>query len=208
VTDTRSEFDDLLRTYLPVLIAVFVIIAVLTAYIVISAVLRKTGGQGRESRSWLELGYAALLAGVAATLVTFSLRAEARVDDVSDDPALTIDVTAFQWQWRFVYPGTGVALAGSRERPATLTVPVGRTILFELTARDVVHSFWVPELRFKRDAFPKRTTRFDLVFPHEGTYAGRCAEFCGLRHADMTFEVEALSPAEFESWLESRRSSG
>jgi cytochrome c oxidase subunit 2 len=204
VTDTRSQFDDLLGAYLPVLIAVFAIIVLLTSYVVVSSVFRRTGRRERESRPWLESGYAILLAGIAATLLTFSLRAEARVDDVEDDPALTIDVTAFQWQWHFSYPGSNVALVGSRERPATLVVPAGRTIQFELTSRDVVHSFWVPELRFKRDAFPERETRFDLVFDHEGTYAGRCAEFCGVRHSDMTFEVQAMSPSEFQTWLESQ----
>jgi cytochrome c oxidase subunit 2 len=84
-------------------------------------------------------------------------------------------------------------------RPATLVVPSGQTVQFRMRSLDVIHSFFVPKLRFKRDAFPERTTEFDLVF-HEPGFTGRCAEFCGLHHADMRFNVEVLPPDEFARW--------
>jgi cytochrome c oxidase subunit II len=70
-------------------------------------------------------------------------------------------------------------------------VQAGRTIRFRMISRDVIHSFWIPSTRFKRDAFPERWTEFDLTFPKPGRYIGRCAEFCGLQHAGMSFVVKA-----------------
>jgi cytochrome c oxidase subunit 2 len=68
----------------------------------------------------------------------------------------------------------------------------------------VIHAFWIPEQRFKRDAFPNRTTQFDLDFDQAGMNGGVCAEFCGLRHSQMSFNVLALSPSAFSSWLADR----
>ena len=77
----------------------------------------------------------------------------------------------------------------------------------DLRTRDVVHAFWIPDLRFKRDAWPRKTARFDLRFA-AGTVAGvgHCAQFCGLKHSDMVFFVDAMDPARFAAW--SRRAGG
>jgi cytochrome c oxidase subunit 2 len=74
-------------------------------------------------------------------------------------------------------------------------------VLFVEHSQDVVHSFWVPALRFKRDAWPDATTRFELTVDRAGVYAGHCAEFCGLHHADMNFTVVAESRDRFDRWL-------
>jgi cytochrome c oxidase subunit 2 len=75
-------------------------------------------------------------------------------------------------------------------------------VRFEISSRDVIHSFWIPELRFKRDAFPNRVTDFDLVFDPGVTTTGRCAEFCGLGHDRMDFQVVSMQPNAFVRWLE------
>ena len=199
--DTRAEFESLFWSLLaPVTIAVFAAIVLLLAYTAVR-------GRRRPSRAapshapWLEALYAGGVAVIVAAILGFSFAAESRVDRLSQTPGVRIDVTAFQWQWRFAYPGTDVVLVGSAERQARLVVPTETTIRFTLVARDVVHSFWIPELRFKRDAFPKRATEFDLVFPEAGIFAGRCAEFCGLEHAHMTFDVVAVPPSKFRARL-------
>ncbi len=87
----------------------------------------------------------------------------------------------------------------------TLTVPTDTTVRFTLRSNDVIHAFWVPDVRFKRDAFPNRTTEFDLRFDETGRHEGICAEFCGLDHTIMRFEVDALPPAEFARWLDQAR---
>jgi cytochrome c oxidase subunit 2 len=98
-----------------------------------------------------------------------------------------VEVTAFQWGWRFSLDGKQTI--GDADRPPVLRLPAKEPIEFVLTSRDVIHSFWVPGERFKRDAFPGRTTRFTLTFDEPGVYRGHCAEFCGLLHSDMDFTL-------------------
>ncbi len=92
---------------------------------------------------------------------------------------------------------------GAAIDPATLVVPRGEPVAFRLDALDVIHAMWVPDLRFKKDAIPGRTNRFDLTFPSAGYYSGmgECSEFCGLYHANMRFNVSVLEPAAFRAWL-------
>jgi cytochrome c oxidase subunit 2 len=184
--DTRSDFGGLWHTYLGV--AGVVLVAVFAAVAVALVRSRRGAGHGVENRPRLELAYAIVLAVIAAALVGFTFHTEAREDRVEPAPT-TVDVVAFKWGWAFTAGGR--TIAGDDRAPPTLTVPAGRPIRFVLRSRDVIHAFWVPALRFKRDAFPFRPTQFDLVFDHPGTYVGRCAEFCGLQHAGMTFQVRA-----------------
>jgi len=116
-------------------------------------------------------------------------------------------VTAFQWGWRFTYVGEGVTVVGDDRRPPTLVVPTDTTVQFTVRSRDVIHAFWIPELRFKRDAFPERESTFDLVFDEEES-TGRCAEFCGLAHGEMTFDVVGMQSADFRAWLRTQRRAG
>lgn len=203
MTDTREEFTSLFWIFGAVTAAVFAIVVVLVAVTIVRS-RRRTDDPGWRS-GWprAEALYAVGLLAIVVVLVAFTFRTEAKVDGLSDDPGLELDVTAFQWQWRFEYPG-GFTTAGSREQPAQLVVPADTTVRFRLTARDVVHSFWIPYLRFKRDAFPDYISEFQLVFPDEGMYTGRCAEFCGLRHANMAFDVVVLPREEFDAWLAAR----
>jgi cytochrome c oxidase subunit 2 len=162
----------------------------------------------RSDAPRLELAYALVLAGIVAVLATATFRTESRVDRVSARAPVTVDVTASKWKWRFSYPQYGFSRTSpAPQAPATLTVPIHTTVQFELTSLDVIHSFFVPGLRFKRDAFPDRNTRFDLVFDRAG-YTGTCAEFCGLHHADMRFNVEALPAGEFLDWARAEREGG
>jgi len=154
-----------------------------------------------------EAVYALVLAGVVVVLLAATFTTEDRVDRISDHPGLEVDVTAFQWGWRFTYPGDAVTVVGDDRRPPTLVVPTDTTVRFTLESRDVIHSFWIPELRFKKDAFPERENTFDLSFEEEDA-VGRCAEFCGLAHGEMTFDVLALEPPDFRDWLRTQRRAG
>ena len=200
MTDTRREFDHLFFSlYLPLTVVVTAIVTAIVAY----ALLRRRDRPSPKRESKLGEGiYAAGLAVIAAVLVGFTFRTESKVDRV-DDARVRIDVTAFQWGWRFAYEGGRVVVGNDRTLPV-LVVPAGERVLFTLTSRDVIHAFWVPDVRFKRDAFPGRTTRFDLVFERPGALPGACAEFCGLRHADMRFGVRVLARRDFDAWVRER----
>jgi cytochrome c oxidase subunit 2 len=201
-SDTRAEFTSLFSLYEWVMIA--------TTAVVFGAVLfaavhyRRRPGRRPSARSEanvVELVYALILVGVVALLVTRTFTTENRVDAVASGVRQRVQVTAFKWGWRFTYPGSGVTVVGDNRRNPTLHLPVGEPVVFTERSQDVVHSFWVPALRFKRDAWPDDTVEFELTVDRPGVYAGRCAEFCGLHHSDMNFVVVAETRDRFERWL-------
>jgi len=208
VIDTRREFEDLfLDLYLPLTIVVTVIVWGLVTFALVRYRARRGRVPSAKSEAKVaESLYALGLAAIVAVLVWQTFTTEHRVDRVSSSPGARIDVVAFTWQWRITYPGEGVPpVVGTRRHTPELVVPTNTTIRFTLSSRDVIHALWFPDFRFKRDAFPGRTTRFDLVFDKAGRFTGRCAEFCGLDHAEMTLRLRAVPESEFQAWLASRR---
>ena len=148
----------------------------------------------------LEVTYTVIPLLIVVGLFVATARTESDVDHLASRPAVVVNVTGFQWQWRFEYPGLGISTIGTQARPPTMVVPVGQSVRVNLSAQDVIHSFYVPEFLFKRDTLPDFVNRFDLVIPRAGVFRGECAEYCGLNHADMTFFVRAVSPEEFSRW--------
>jgi cytochrome c oxidase subunit II len=206
--DTRDEFQDLWGLYLPIGVAVAAVVFGLVFFTVVRYRRRDDElPRGRESPPIIEVLYALLLAAVVVFLLVMTFRTDDEVTAVSAEPGAKVDVTAFQWGWRFTYPGEGVTVVGDDQRPPTLVVPVDTAVQFTLESRDVIHSFWIPEVRFKRDAFPERETTFDLSFESQDMI-GRCAEFCGLAHAEMTFDVVGMPQADFRDWLRTQRRAG
>jgi cytochrome c oxidase subunit II len=209
VCSVRDEFQDLFAIYAPIAAAVFA--AVLLAYLtIVVRFRRRRNGEAtsppQPSDRWRwEVLYATVLACIAAVLIVFTLRTADRVDELSAHPGLTVDVTAFKWQWAFSYRDEGVEIVGEEGETPTLALPSDTTVRFTLRSNDVIHAFWVPYARFKRDAFPDRTTQFDLRFDDAGRHEGICAEFCGLDHTIMRFDVAVLPPDEFRRWLHERR---
>jgi cytochrome c oxidase subunit 2 len=116
-------------------------------------------------------------------------------------PAVTVDVTGFQWQWTFDYPDYGVSGTGAGRVGPVLGVPVDEVIRVRLHSSDVIHSFYVPQLLYKKDVVPGRVNEFSMVVTEPGTYGGQCAEFCGLLHADMHFTMQAMPRPEFDAWI-------
>jgi cytochrome c oxidase subunit 2 len=207
LVQTRREYDHVFGIYVPIGVGVFAVIVVLIAF----AVLRFRHRPERTAARWhkhepLEGGYAAVPALVVAGLLYVTFSAEHQVDTVSarEPPSLTIDVVGAKWEWQFSYPRYGITLRSGTIGRQPLVVPTGEAIRFELSSQDVIHAFWVPALRFKRDLIPGRTQAVTLTFGSPGTFPGQCAEFCGLRHADMVFIVHALPPSEFAAWASSR----
>jgi cytochrome c oxidase subunit II len=111
-----------------------------------------------------------------------------------------VDVTVkgYQFYWQYTYPNGVIAMDRMR-------APVERNVRLEITAPDfeVIHSWWIPALGGKFDAIPGESVESWFRAESAGVYRGQCAEFCGLQHAAMTAEVEAVPAAEFDDWLES-----
>ena len=130
------------------------------------------------------------------------------VNSPPEENAVVVRVQGFRWGWSFTYEDQGVGLIGDSEDPARVVIPAGEDVVFEITARDVNHAFYIPEFLTKRDAIPGHTNRLYLNIENEGTYLGECAEFCGLLHSAMGFTVEAVSRQEYETWLATQREAG
>lgn len=107
---------------------------------------------------------------------------------------LVVDVKGIQFAWLFNYPETGI-LAGE------LHVPVGADVQLNLSADDVIHSFWVPQFRLKQDAIPGLSTELRFVATKPGAYPVVCAELCGGYHGAMRTQVIVHSQEDFDSWL-------
>jgi cytochrome c oxidase subunit II len=203
LVDTRHEYDHVAAIYLPIALGVFALVVLA----VIFAALRYRRCPPSRAARWsehnvIEGGYALLLAAVVAFLLYVTYSAEHQVDAVSarEQPSVTVDVTASKWEWTFYYPAYGITRRSGTVGRQPLVVPTGEAVRFNLVSADVIHSFWIPELRFKRDAIPGATETVNLDFDRAGSFQGQCAEFCGLRHADMVFTVDAITPAAFVVW--------
>ena len=145
-------------------------------------------------------------------LSTFTLNS---ISAHSDHPGVTIEVDGFQWQWTFRYldgdtdKTNDVSVTGTTLNPPQMGVPVGEPVKLILVSKDVIHSFYVPAFLVKRDVIPlpagKPNNELEFTVSEAGTYAGQCAEFCGLEHSYMTFSVRAMPRSEFDAWIAAYR---
>src|SRR3954471_11097245 len=201
--DTRRLYDHLAGIYLPIGIAVFAIVALALFWLLFRYRARPGRVPGeRHDHTALESAYAVVLVAITAFLVFMSFRTETRIDRIStaSAAAVRLDVTAAQWNWAFAYPG-GPRLVTSADAPREIVLPAGRRIVFRATSQDVLHDFWIPDVRFQRQVWPDHVETFGLVFPRPGRYQGVCAWFCGLDHDRMDFVVRAVAPARYAAWL-------
>jgi cytochrome c oxidase subunit 2 len=160
-----------------------------------------------HGRPSLEIGLtilpALILIGVAIPTVG-TLMALSKTDDTE----CVVNVTGQQWWWEIDYPTDddcgGVAIPSPIVTSGQLVMPEDTNVLLRGTSRDVIHSFWVPRINGKRDMVPGRIQTLRLEADHPGIYAGQCAEFCGLSHANMRMEIVALSRDDFQAWVDNQ----
>jgi cytochrome c oxidase subunit 2 len=206
------QSDDVLNLWRLFVGVSIVVGGVVLGLILFSIARYRSGRPGRpasfDQHIRLEIAYTAIPVVIVAGLFWATFRTEQIVDSTSAPPAVTVDVTAFDWSWQFVYRETDVSITGVPSRPPTLLLPAGRVVRIVLRSVDVIHSFYAPDLLFKRDAIPGRTNVFQFVPDRIGTFHGQCAEFCGLDHARMTFDVRVVSAPEFDAWLAGRGTAG
>lgn len=142
----------------------------------------------------------------------------------SDDSDIDIQVTGYQWKWRYQFIGEDIdyfsVLATPRDQinnQATkgehyllevdepLVVPIHKKIRFLLTSNDVIHAWWVPELAVKKDAIPGFINESWTYIKEPGTYRGQCAELCGKDHGFMPIVVKAVEESEYQDWLNEKK---
>jgi cytochrome c oxidase subunit 2 len=163
----------------------------------------------------IEILYTAVPFVIIGVLFYFTARDQNFVEKVTKDPAVVVDVTGFQWSWQFDYRekdaagqetvasvvGTPVDPNATTGAKPVLTIPADKTVRVRLHANDVIHSFWVPALLYKKDVMPGYTNEFEFTARKLGTYEGRCAELCGVDHSRMLFQLKVVSVADYEKFI-------
>ena len=199
--------------WLTLWLCVFVFVALMAA--LAWGLWRSRGGSATSPVARLEarvergasraVGAAVALASILLTgLLLASVTADRALASLPLADALAVHVTAHQWWWEVSYddarPDRTFTTANE------LVIPVGRPVVVTLQADDVIHSFWIPNLHGKKDLIPGRVAKIELRADRAGSYVGRCAEYCGLQHAFMAFDVVALPADAFDAWQAHQRS--
>lgn len=141
-------------------------------------------------------------------LFWFTAKDQSEILSLSNDQKQTVNVVGFRWNWGFNYIDEGAYAVGTPNLPAELVLPVNEKVRFELTSPDVIHSFWVPAFLFKMDVIPGKTNQFELTPDKVGTYAGKCAELCGVDHSRMLFTVRVVERPEFDQYIADLKARG
>ncbi len=197
----HSEFghsvDILTRRLLYAGLTVFVLIEGLLLYILVKFRDREGNREAKQihGNTTLEVTWTIVPAVILALIAVPTIKTIFETQAKAVPSALQVEVIGHQWWWEFRYPQYGVITANE------LYLPVGRTANFALTTKDVLHSFWVPQLNGKRDLISNHTNY--IWFTPDSTFAwnGFCAEYCGTSHANMRFKVFTVTPAEFDAYI-------
>jgi cytochrome c oxidase subunit II len=155
-------------------------------------------------------------------LITMAVPSTYALIEMEDTTAsdMTVKITGYQWKWRYEFIDHDVDFYSAMSTPRAqienlepkgenyllevdrhLVLPVGKKIRLLITANDVIHAWWVPELGAKKDAIPGFINEIWTYIDEPGTYRGQCAELCGKDHGFMPIVVDAVSQEDFEAWV-------
>ncbi len=144
---------------------------------------------------------------IALGFMSQDLWARLRQPQTFPTPALTVKVLAEQWLWHFKYPGADGVLGTEDdiEVQNNFHIPVNQPVLFELHAQDVIHGFYIPDLRIHQDAVPGIVSTVWVQATKVGQYELRCTQFCGTNHFQMKALLTVESPEDYQAWLKSAK---
>ncbi len=171
---------------------------------------RPQAGRARSTHGHLglELAWSGAIGAVLVAIALAQLPTWAALRDPDAMPrgGATATVVAHQWAWRFEHAGDDAVLGtvDDIETASELVIPAGEPVLLALRSRDVIHSFFVPELRIKQDIVPGRAIPLWFTVERPGTYELVCAELCGFGHYAMAGRVRALPRNEYDAWIVDR----
>ncbi|WEF23711.1 cytochrome c oxidase subunit II [Paracoccus sp. S3-43] len=167
----------------------------------------------------LEIAWTLVPVLILVAIGAFSLPALFRSQEMPADPDVVIKAIGNQWYWSYEYPENGISFDSimlTKEELAdygysedeyllatdtAVVVPVGQTVLLQVTANDVIHSWTIPAFAVKQDAVPGRIAQAWFNVEQEGVYFGQCSELCGINHAYMPIVVKAVSPETYAAWV-------
>lgn len=199
-SDLAIEIDKLWNLTLVLGVAVAVITFAILGYILFHFRWRPDSPQPKQvhGNTTLEIAWTLIPAVLISIIAVPTVRTIFYTYREAPADALNINVIGEQWWWRFQYPtANGDTVNTANE----VHVPVGRTVALHITSKDVLHSFWIPQMGGKRDVIPGRINQIVFTPLEAGVYLGQCAEFCGQSHALMKMRLIAHEPEDFERWL-------
>jgi cytochrome c oxidase subunit 2 len=195
-----EEMDRIAFTYwfaTVICIGIFALVAAVIVYSIIAFRAQpEDDGDGPpiHGHTGLEIAWTAVPALLVIAIGVVSAVVLSKNADAGDNP-LKVKVYAQQFAWRFEYPEQDGL------KSFELVLPVDRGIEFEMTAADVIHSFWIPEMGQKQDLLPGVNTTIVVTPTRTGRFTLICTELCGLGHATMRAPVRVLSQADFDAWV-------
>ena len=196
----HSEFghsvDILTRKLLYLGLIVFFLVESLLVFILVKFRDKDGNREAKQTHgnTTLEIGWTLVPAIILAFIAVPTIKTIFETQAKATPGALEVEVIGHQWWWEFRYPQYGIITANE------LYLPVGRTANFALTTKDVLHSFWIPQLNGKRDLISNHTNYIWFTPDSSFAWNGFCAEYCGTSHANMRFKVFTVPPAEFDAW--------
>jgi len=166
----------------------------------------------------LEILYTVVPLMMVGVLFFYTFRDQREIESIAENPDVEIGVVGKQWAWDFNYVTDDVYETSTQvdldaegnpvSQIPTLYLPVGETVTFELTSRDVIHSFWVPGFLYKKDMIPGRENYVSLTPLETGVFEGKCAELCGQYHSEMLFRVAVVDRDEYDAQMDALRDAG
>lgn len=225
VTEISAEVYDLHMA----IFLVCVVIAVVVFGAMIYSIFRHRKSKGATPASFhhstvVEVIWTLIPFAILVAMAVPSAETLLKMEDYSKSD-MTVKVTGYQWKWHYDYLDNDVEFFSSLDRESNrarqlhsgidpntvdnylldvdnpMVVPVGEKVRILLTANDVIHAWWVPQLGGKKDAIPGFINEWWFKADEKGTYRGQCAELCGRDHGFMPVVVKVVSRAEYEQWI-------
>ncbi|MGV1048699.1 MAG: cytochrome c oxidase subunit II [Solirubrobacterales bacterium] len=192
------KIDDLLNVMIVISAFVFSLVCVMLFYALYKFKAKpgdESDGEPLHGNTRLEIAWTLIPTIIVLFGGGYSWKVLHDIEEPAKNP-LTVDVFSQQYAWSFGYPGKGNVWSEGE-----LHVPVDRQVQFKMHSQDVIHSFWVPEWRIKKDNVPGITTTAIVTPDKVGTYQLVCTELCGFGHASMRAKVVVEPPGQFQKWV-------
>jgi cytochrome c oxidase subunit II len=194
------KIDDVYWFVTIICIAIFALVAGVSVYSVWkfrAAPDDEDDGSPIHGHTGLEVVWTAVPAALVTAISIYSGIVLVKVEKIPADHRV-IEVTAQQFAWSFNYPEAKIT-------SGQLALPINQPVELKLSAKDVIHSFWVPEWRMKKDAVPGIDTNVIVTPTKLGTFTVICTELCGLGHATMRAKALVLTQEDFDKWLQDQK---
>jgi cytochrome c oxidase subunit 2 len=196
-SEQADDYDFVFWFVTAICLAIFALVAAVSIYSVWKFRAKPdddSDGPPIHGHTGLEITWTAVPFVLVTAIAIVSTVVLVRTERLPDDH-MTVNVLAQQFTWQFTYPDSELS-------SATLRLPLGVPIELKMTSRDVIHSFFIPEFRMKRDVLPGEETRLVMTPSKLGEFSLACYELCGLGHWGMRNRVLVMRPAAFDAWME------